>query len=380
MGAGLSGVSCKISIVVPAYNDQTYVKRALKSCLGQTHKDIEVICVDDGSTDGTASVIRDVAMRDARVRPLYLSANVGTHDARAKGLSEATGNVVLFLDADDELTRDACATIAEQYYLDPFDILHFGTKVRSDGSAADRQDEALMDWVRPYAGVLQGRAIIDAAFVDLGYAFNLAGKAYRTPLAARAFEALGSQRLDFGEDALEYFAIAFFADKYRGLADKNLYVYHLGDGLSARADMTCEDFKRSLRGVASIKELKGFLQRQGSFDEYAGVYEAHCKNQLDALVRSWDERVAQPDKLDCLKLIVQLWPKDAVVTAVCKQGSQALDLLENVLDEPIGLSAEQLYLCAFADGARSVRAEYESSRSYKLGRTLSAIPRWMKNR
>ena len=363
--------SMLISIVIPAYNDEAYVNRAIASCLKQTHKNIEVICVDDGSHDATPSIIRAASARDARVRAVCLSRNVGTHDARAKGLALATGQLVTFLDADDELTRDACMRIIEEYLLEPCDILQFGMRARADRSAAAGQQEVVSDWAAPYAGRLEGRAIIEKSFAGLEYAFNLAGKAYRTQLAQKAFEALGSQRLDFGEDALEYFAIAFFASTMRGMPGKRLYVYHLGNGLSAQECMSAEDFDRPMRGVASIQQMKRFLERQNAFEAYGDVYAAHCRNQLDALTRTWYERVAAADKPLCLRRVLKAWPAKAVVGSVCKQGTQAVSMLQDELGGELELTAEQLYDCAYADGVQATREEYERSGSYQLGRVLT---------
>lgn len=365
----------KVSIIVPAFNDEAFLSRALDSCLAQSYRNVEILVVDDGSEDATADIMRDYAGKDARVKTLCLEDNGGTHNARARGLEMASGELVTFLDADDELSHDACQCIISNYMKEPFDILHFSMKVVEDGKAAPGQRERLELWTRPLSGTLQGRAMLERSFKDLDYSFSLASKAYKTELAKRAFSSLGSFRCDFGEDAVEYFAVAFFAKSYRGLPHRKLYVYHLGDGLSALDNLNEQDFARSLRGILAIDELKGFLEREGCFESLEDIFEAHRMNQLEALVQTWHERVVPSSKQACLAAILQTWPIDETITSLCKLGSGAIAEMRSCLGRNIPLTEEQSYLCGYADGMRCVREEYESSSSYKLGRTLSAVPR-----
>ena len=89
----------KVSIVIPLFNKASYVERALDSIRGQTFNDFEVIVVDDGSTDAGASVVARYS--DSRVR-LITQSNAGPGPARNAGIAEAIGDLVAFLDADDE--------------------------------------------------------------------------------------------------------------------------------------------------------------------------------------------------------------------------------------------------------------------------------------
>ena len=96
----------KVSIVVPAYNVQEYLRECLDSILSQTYKNLQVICVDDGSTDNTGAILDEYAVGDTRLSVLHQS-NGGVSAARNKGLDNAKGEYVLFLDADDYLEGDA---------------------------------------------------------------------------------------------------------------------------------------------------------------------------------------------------------------------------------------------------------------------------------
>ncbi len=89
-----------VSVIVPAYNAEAFLEETLQSAVGQTYQRLEVIVVDDGSTDSTAEIVRGFMARDRRVK-LIQQANSGVAAARNRGLREAEGNLVAPLDADD---------------------------------------------------------------------------------------------------------------------------------------------------------------------------------------------------------------------------------------------------------------------------------------
>lgn len=90
----------KVSVIIPVYNVEAYLRECLDSVLNQTLRDIEIICVDDGSTDGSAAILAEYAARDSRVR-IVTQKNAGAGAARNAGLALAKGEWLSFLDADD---------------------------------------------------------------------------------------------------------------------------------------------------------------------------------------------------------------------------------------------------------------------------------------
>ena len=96
-----------VSIIVPVYNAEPYLPECLDSILSQTLRDIEIICVNDGSTDGSLAVLEAYRARDARIRVVCLS-NRGVSVARNTGGALARGNTLMFVDADDWVEPDFC--------------------------------------------------------------------------------------------------------------------------------------------------------------------------------------------------------------------------------------------------------------------------------
>lgn len=94
-----------VSVVIPIYNAGKYLRECLDSVLAQTYRDIEVILVDDGSTDASAAVCDEYATADNRVKVLH-KINGGATAARRDGVESATGEYVMFVDADDTIDSD----------------------------------------------------------------------------------------------------------------------------------------------------------------------------------------------------------------------------------------------------------------------------------
>ena len=97
----------KVTVLVAVYNATAYLAECLDSLLAQTLRDIQIICVDDCSTDDSLSILREYAQQDERIEVMHLDENHGQAYARNEGLKIAKGDYVCFLDADDWYAADA---------------------------------------------------------------------------------------------------------------------------------------------------------------------------------------------------------------------------------------------------------------------------------
>lgn len=103
----------KISIIVPVYNCEKYLRFCLESLTAQRYKDIEIILADDGSTDRSPLICEEYRKKDSRIKVIRKK-NGGVSSARNAGLAAAEGEYITFVDADDWIDKDACGRIAEQ--------------------------------------------------------------------------------------------------------------------------------------------------------------------------------------------------------------------------------------------------------------------------
>ena len=95
----------KVSIIVPVYNAENYLKNCLNSLLGQTLKEIEIICVNDGSKDKSLDILHEYSAKDKRIKVISNSINRGQPTSRNKGIMEARGKYIQFVDAYDFIEK-----------------------------------------------------------------------------------------------------------------------------------------------------------------------------------------------------------------------------------------------------------------------------------
>lgn len=96
----------KLSVIIPVYNVESYLTECLDSLISQTLEDIEIICIDDCSTDGSLNILEKYALMDLRIRILKQKENCGQGSARNLGILEAKGEFITFVDPDDYISND----------------------------------------------------------------------------------------------------------------------------------------------------------------------------------------------------------------------------------------------------------------------------------
>ncbi|CDE89608.1 TPA: family 2 glycosyl transferase [Candidatus Gastranaerophilales bacterium HUM_20] len=94
-----------ISVIVPVYNTQKFLEKCLESIINQTFKDIEIICINDGSTDNSMSILNDYSEKDSRIK-IINQKNAGLSCARNTGINNAKGEYIGFVDSDDWIDLD----------------------------------------------------------------------------------------------------------------------------------------------------------------------------------------------------------------------------------------------------------------------------------
>ena len=118
-----------VSIILPVFNDEEWIEAALESCVRQTLTQIEIICVDDASTDATCDIVERFTRKDDRVRLIRQPDNLSAFQARRAGIMAASGPHILFLDGDDELEPAAAEKALATARASEADLVGFGVAV-----------------------------------------------------------------------------------------------------------------------------------------------------------------------------------------------------------------------------------------------------------
>ena len=248
-----------ISIIIPVYNVEDYLRACINSALKQSFDDIEIIIIDDGSTDSTGAIIDEYAFSDSRIKVIHKK-NEGVSIARKRGLEQANGKYILYLDGDDYLEPDAI----ERLY--------------------NRASETEADWVVGdyYICYPDGRRLVHR-FIDFGVVDNVGflNYCYSNPdfyftgrLIRRDFllsaKSVIPPEITYGEDNL---AVTQYANQVRVAAKADAFVLnYVQRSSSVTNNKNMHDLQMRARAIRScyeyIKSLPYYNQVRSSSDNY----------------------------------------------------------------------------------------------------------------
>ena len=226
----------KVSVIITAFNVEKYIVEAVNSVVAQTLKDIEIIVVDDCSTDKTYALLCELATLDARIRIVHHEENQSVMIARKHGVECATGDYMMFLDGDDLLAADACETAYRAITEEAVDLLQFDTRLFSD----DKKNVSLEveENVRAYLQSVEHKRIsvspcglLDQKTVGGTINFTLWNKIYKKELLKQANQEIPDEYMNIAEDVLLSYLVQYFARSFAYLP-KKLHRYRLGSGIT----------------------------------------------------------------------------------------------------------------------------------------------------
>lgn len=230
----------RVSIVMPVYNARQVLSLALDSALGQTLTEVEVIAVDDGSSDGSADVLSARAASDSRLRVFRQNGNTGTLCARNRGLRECRGDYVMFLDPDDYLEKNAAEELTALADREHADVIHFG--LREFTREADGTMKPRYTWTPPEEKRVSGEGAVLRDLLQRGHNWSLCFKMIRAEVCRKALEETDDFFCIMGEDLYFYLAAAYHAGSLIQTG-KVYYVYDTTAGVSSEQKTTPEKFK-----------------------------------------------------------------------------------------------------------------------------------------
>lgn len=189
----------RVSVVVPVYNVEDYLDECLASITGQTLRDIEIVCVDDGSTDSSADILRGWAAKDDRIR-VVSKPNGGLSSARNAGIQSASSPVLCFVDSDDTIVPTCCEEIARRFDEDSYDVFTYGANIVPP--------EAAYPWLEDVLS--PGDAVYDGFDPDILFKEKSRPFAWRTACRTAFLRDEGlrfDETVRFGEDQVFHFAV-----------------------------------------------------------------------------------------------------------------------------------------------------------------------------
>ncbi len=214
----------KVSVIIAAFNIEKYISAAIASAASQTMKEIEILVVDDGSTDGTLRIAEQYAAIDGRVKLLRHDTAKGLLQAWKTGVNAAAGEAILFLNGDTALVPKACETAYSEFKELRSDMIQFQTELLfEDPQRKDPKREALMKetlFSVPHRVVsISPFGLLEAAETKGAVSFALCNKLYKADVCKKAAAHLPKDHISEYADLLLGYLLQFFSKSYSHLED-----------------------------------------------------------------------------------------------------------------------------------------------------------------
>ncbi len=240
-----------ISVIVPVYNTETYLEKCLGSLVRQSYENIEIVAVNDGSTDGSLAILERFALNDSRIK-VICTENGGLSAARNKGLDAASGDWLMFVDSDDFVDKDYCAHSLENVVKNNAEIgIVSYRKISSNGE--------ILEPLIPVGNAVLTRDQIMQRLSQIGLEHFMWNKIFRKDI----FDGI---RFPVGELWEDIAVLHLLLDRSQkvSLSDEKLYNYVRHPGTIMGSS--------KLRGVKwpYLQNKKQYLFLKDKYPQYAG--------------------------------------------------------------------------------------------------------------
>lgn len=250
----------RFSVVIPVYNVEPYLRECLDSMLNQSYADWEVVCVNDGSTDGSTAILEEYALKDVRFN-IITQPNGGLSAARNTGIKETKGDYILFLDSDDRLEPDALQVLSE--HLNGEDMLCFsGRRFFEETNSINPADELPEKKYDSGMAYYNENALLHRDFAFVCVVLRAYKRTFLVENSLRFKEGI------FHEDNLFTPMACFYAKSVR-VINASLYIYRV----RANSITTTPNLKRRKDLMDTANELAAFFISKHGFDKIV-VYRA----------------------------------------------------------------------------------------------------------
>ncbi|EAB5237984.1 glycosyltransferase family 2 protein [Campylobacter jejuni] len=249
----------KISIILPTYNVEQYIARAIESCINQTFKNIEIIVVDDCGSDKSIDIVKEYAKKDDRIKIIHNEENLKLLRARYEGVKVANSPYIMFLDPDDYLELNACEECMKILKNNEIDLLFFDAFVLENNNKIERKLN------------FQEKCYVKKDFLkELLKTKNLFwtvwAKVIKKELYLKAVGliSLENAKINMAEDVLLYYPLINISNTIFHLS-KNLYNYQINN-FSITKTLTLQNIKTNIQEQDNVLYLLKKMQYNYNFN------------------------------------------------------------------------------------------------------------------
>ena len=257
-------MSEKISVIIPVYNVEKYLKQCLESILEQTYKNLEIILIDDGTKDSSGVICDDYAKKDNRIKVIHQK-NMGLSGARNTGLKNSTGNLITFVDSDDFIDNKMFETMLLSIKENDADIVECGT-IFCDENGNYIKDNTLNE-VKIYKNEYQIKELL----MNKDITTTSWGKLYKKKLFINFEFPMGK----YHEDAFTTYKLLHLSKKTI-ILNRGFYHYRQVNGSIMNSNFSLKHLDAIEAAIERSKFIEKYYPKYKRYD-YANIVYSCCK-------------------------------------------------------------------------------------------------------
>lgn len=329
----------KISILIPVYNVEKYLRECLDSAIAQTEKDIEIICVDDASEDSSLEILQKYKSKDNRIKVLKHSRNMGLCKTRKDAVEIATGRFILFLDSDDYLSLSACEELYKEIIDKKVDFLQFGTNLIKNENVSNEMYEWVENFLNPGLGKIETDNLVRECFINHKFNCNLWNKIYKREICQMAYAQIGDGYYTSAEDRYAMFLICYYARTYAGV-DKKYYYYRIGVGITGGKVLDLERFKSRCQAAFVVKNVEDFIKNTDTYVKYKEEFVEYKRDLLLDCIDCWYKKLEPSNQKEGYNILENSWGYKEIISLM---GRNYFEDQKEILQKIKGKSNKGIY-------------------------------------
>ena len=304
----MSNVEPLVSVIVSVYNTGRYLEECLLSTINQTMSNIEIICVDDKSSDNSVCILDEYGKKDRRIKIIKHENNCGLLKTRGDGVRAASGKYILFLDSDDTLELNACRDLSSMMDDTGCDIIQFGTNVIPYENADSHLSRHYELYLRPCVRTMIGDDIFKYQFSGMAN-WHVWNKIYKTDVCRKSYECAGDDYLILTDDLYISFYNMYFSKKMKGTR-KKYYNYNIGRGYTKNSNTEINRIRTISCNSWFIYDCIDFLKKEGIFEKYGKYCFREPLLQMGVCVSMMKTIEDEKIRNEALQLIDDCWNRE----------------------------------------------------------------------
>lgn len=351
------GNNNRISIVIPIYNAEGSIRKCIDSICQQDIDELEIICIDDGSTDNTLNVISEMADADSRIRIIHNEDNIGTLMSRKKGVLSSNGEYIMFADQDDWYETNVFGKLYRIIKEKETDILMYGFQPVSIQETG-KKEQIITKEYRSYA-VPTEESFKGENCLGISNRINtLWNKIIRSEVCKEAYRSVEDTYMTIAEDTYACMMIHYFAVSFAAIPDI-CYYWNCKSGVSNDQAESFENFKTLCECMGKYEKLfSKFLCERNETELLERFRNKEKEVGYDYCIIKWRSIVSNEDAAKGLELITEIYGKEKVYRYIHREIQR---IEKNVIKERTEKNA-----------AREEIKRIRNSKTFRLGKLIAS--------